>query len=192
MELSSLLHISGIVAIVGSFLYILGDLFLLAPNLGPIRSAGELVVDTAAAPTLRRRIYLLNTLNQLSASRLAGGALLGVFATPLVLFGTWQLYEGLRPAGEWLALVTALLLGSSYVIGAYVHGSFYHLGDRTYAVDLSSGGQERSGTGGASPARITASCQRSLTVPTGSFAERRKSCKTTNVSRTSATCRTIA
>ncbi|GAB4449660.1 MAG: hypothetical protein OHK0015_54900 [Chloroflexi bacterium OHK40] len=43
--------------------------------------------------------------------------------------------------------------------------------DRTYAVGLSSGGQARSGAGGASPARITASCHRSLTAPTGSFAE---------------------
>ncbi len=56
-------------------------------------------------------------------------------------------------------------------------------------MDRNSGGQARKGSGGVSPSRSTASCQRSLTATTGSSTAVRSSCSTTNVSSTRATCR---
>lgn len=134
MEQTLVLHVCGILAIIGSLLYAIGDLLLLAPAVGATRQSGKLVLDTDAVPQLRRRVFLFNVLNQLGARRLVWGALVGVFATPLVLVGMWLMYQGLQPAGAWLALPPVLLFGYAMIIGAYVHGSFYHLGETVHAL----------------------------------------------------------
>lgn len=134
MEQSFVLHISGIITIVGTLLYAIGDILLLAPAVGATRQASELLIDTEAVPQLRRRVFLFNVLNQLGTRRLAWGALIGVLATPLVLTGVWLMYQGLRPAGVWFALPPVLLFGYAMIIGAYVHGSFYHLGETVHAL----------------------------------------------------------
>lgn len=134
MEQTFILHICGVLAIVGSLLYAIGDILLLAPAIGATRQSGELVIDTDAMPQLRRRVFLFNVLNQLGTRRLVWGALIGVFATPLALVGMWLIYQGLQPAGAWLALPPVLLFGYAMIIGAYVHGSFYHLGETVHAL----------------------------------------------------------
>lgn len=134
MKQTLILHICGILAIVGSLLYAIGDILLLAPAVGTTRQSRELVIDTDAVPQLRRRVFLFNVLNQLGTRRLMLGALVGVLATPLVLVGMWMMYQGLQPAGVWLALPPVLLFGYAMIIGAYVHGSFYHLGETVHAL----------------------------------------------------------
>jgi len=64
----------------------------------------------------------------LTPRRMIWGALLGVFATPLVLAGHWQVLQGLNGGNAILALIAVLLFGSASVIGAFVHGTFYYLG----------------------------------------------------------------
>jgi hypothetical protein len=71
----------------------------------------------------------------LPAWRLMWGGLLGVFATSLVLAGFWQVYQGLAPAGAHLALPPVLLFVCASVLGAYVHGSFMHLGESVQALN---------------------------------------------------------
>jgi hypothetical protein len=63
------------------------------------------------------------------------GALLGVFATPLVLAGFWQVYKGLNGANESLTLATGLLFAVASVIGAFVHGTFYYMGEYIQALN---------------------------------------------------------
>jgi hypothetical protein len=61
--------------------------------------------------------------------------LLGVFATPLVLAGFWQVYQGMGGANNWWALATAVLFGIASIIGGFVHGSFYYMGEYVHALN---------------------------------------------------------
>jgi hypothetical protein len=66
--------------------------------------------------------------------RLIWGALLGVFSTPLILAGFWQVYQGLG-SGEALTFLTTLLFIVASVIGAFVHGTFYYMGEYVQALN---------------------------------------------------------
>lgn len=70
-----------------------------------------------------------------SPNRMTWGALLGVFATPLVLAGYWQIHRGLVVANESLALTTMLLFGIASVVGAFVHGTFYYMREYVRALN---------------------------------------------------------
>ena len=63
------------------------------------------------------------------------GALLGVFATPLVVTGYWLVYQGLGGAKDWVVLATVGLFGSASIIGAFVHGTFYYMGEYIQALN---------------------------------------------------------
>jgi len=121
------LHITGILAMLGALIYAIGDVLLLA---------GKVNMDDY--PNLKRFQKLLSDAEgmiALSPRRLTWGALLGVFATPLVLAGYWQVYRGLSGANETLVFVTILLFGFSSVIGAFVHGTFYYIGEYVHALN---------------------------------------------------------
>lgn len=121
------LRITGLLALLGAFLYAIGDVLLLAskasfenyPRLKPFR---KLLSDAEKMVVLPPR-------------RMIWGALLGVFATPLVLAGFWQVYQGLRGANEALTLLTGLLFAVASVIGAFVHGTFYYMGEYVQALN---------------------------------------------------------
>jgi hypothetical protein len=63
------------------------------------------------------------------------GALLGVFATPLTMAGYWQLLQGLGGTNSTLVLATVLLFGIGSVLGAFVHGTFYYMGEYVQALN---------------------------------------------------------
>jgi hypothetical protein len=71
----------------------------------------------------------------LPSNRMIWGALLGVFATPLVLAGLWQVYQGLNGANAALTLVTGLLFATASIVGAFVHGTFYYMGEYVQALN---------------------------------------------------------
>ncbi|KYF72827.1 hypothetical protein BE11_14120 [Sorangium cellulosum] len=133
-------RISGLFAALGSLIYAVGDVFLLAPKVGPTRGV-PLPIDTVARPELRRRAALLANLSILPPRRLLWGGLLGVFAAPLVLAGVYPIYQGLRPAGVAWALPPALLFAYAIAVGPFVHGSFIYLGETAQA--LRAGGPAR-------------------------------------------------
>ena len=111
----------------GSFLYAVGDVLLLASK-----------VNLDEYPKLKSFVKLLSDAEKmvvLSPSRMMWGALLGVFATPLVLAGYWQMYRGLTGANASLVLTTVLLFVCASVIGAFVHGTFYYLGEYVLALN---------------------------------------------------------
>src|SRR5215207_97220 len=126
-QLITPLRITGLLALIGAFLYAIGDVLLLAskaslddyPRLKPF---GKLLSDAEKMVVL-------------PANRMIWGALIGVFATPLILAGFWQVYQGLNGANESLTFVTGLLFGVASVIGAFVHGTFYYMGEYVQALN---------------------------------------------------------
>ena len=55
--------------------------------------------------------------------RLLLGHYLGVLMMPFFLIAIWHLYEGIRPAGAWLSIPVAALLGYVAAAGGGFHGS---------------------------------------------------------------------
>jgi hypothetical protein len=126
-QLLSSLRITGLLALVGASLYAIGDVLLLASK-----------VSLEQYPKLKPFAKLLSDAEKmvvLPANRMIAGALLGVFATPLVLAGIWQVYQGLNGANESLTLLTGLLFATASVIGGFVHGTFYYMGEYIQALN---------------------------------------------------------
>lgn len=126
-QIDIIIRITGLVALVGSFLYATGDVLLLASK-----------VNLDDYPALKPFTKLLSDAEKmvvLSPNRMGWGALLGVFATPLVMAGYWQIYRGLTGADTSFVLITILLFGCASIIGAFVHGSFYYLGEYVHALN---------------------------------------------------------
>src|SRR3972149_4859901 len=91
------LRITGSLAILGAILYAIGDVLLLASK-----------ASLDDYPKLKPYAKLLSSAERmvtLPPNRMIWGALLGVFSTPLVLAGFWQVYHGLAGANEAPALV---------------------------------------------------------------------------------------
>lgn len=121
------LRVTGLLAALGAFLYAIGDVLLLASK-----------VDLERYPKLKPFKKLLSDAERmvvLSPSRMLWGALIGVFSTPLVLAGFWQVYQGLSVTGSSLALATSLLFSIASVLGAFVHGTFYYMGEYVQALN---------------------------------------------------------
>lgn len=119
--------ISGMLAALGAIIYAVGDSFLLSAR-----------ADIASYPNLQPYEKLLSGTERMAGLpwwRLSWGGLLGVFATPLLLAGFWQVYQGLLPAGIGLALPPALMFVWASVVGAFVHGSFIYLGEYVQALN---------------------------------------------------------
>ena len=126
-QLTFLLRLTGLAALVGTLLYSTGDVLLLASK-----------VNLDKYPKLKPFEKLLDDAGKmvvLSPQCMIWGALLGVFATPLVLAGYWQIYRGLTGANAVLVLITIVLFGCASVIGAFVHGTFYYLGEYVLALN---------------------------------------------------------
>jgi hypothetical protein len=126
-QLLNSLRITGLLAFFGALLYAVGDVLLLASK-----------VSLDNYPRLKPFAKLLSDAEKMVAlppNRMIWGALLGVFATPLVLAGIWQVYQGLNGASESLTLITALLFAVASVIGAFVHGTFYYMGEYVQALN---------------------------------------------------------
>jgi hypothetical protein len=124
---TTILRITGLLALLGAFLYAIGDVLLLA---------GKLSLDDY--PKLKPFAKLLSgaeLMVTLAPSRMMWGALLGVFATPLVLLGYWQVYQGLGGANVSLVLTTVGLFAVASVMGAFVHGTFYYMGEYVHALN---------------------------------------------------------
>lgn len=120
-------RLTGLIALVGALLYAIGDVLLLASK-----------ANLNDYPKLKPFAKLLSDAEKmvvLPPNRMIWGALLGVFATPLVLAGFWQTYQGLNGGNETLTLITGLLFAIASVIGAFVHGTFYFMGEYVQALN---------------------------------------------------------
>jgi hypothetical protein len=114
---------SGMAGIAAAAAYTIGDVLLLGntataeafPHLA--RYADNLVVRRSA-------LFLAS-----STERLAAGALVAVFATPLYLAGIWHIYQASKPGGTRWSLPPFLLLVTGFSIVPFVHGSFFYVAE---------------------------------------------------------------
>ncbi|MDX1377374.1 MAG: DUF6796 family protein [Anaerolineales bacterium] len=118
---------AGLLAFLGAFLYAIGDVLLLASKAN--------LDDYPKIKPFARLLSDSEKMVVLSPQRMMWGALIGVFVTPLVLLGYWQVYQGLVGANGGAVLTTVSLFGSASVIGAFVHGSFFYLGEYVRALN---------------------------------------------------------
>jgi hypothetical protein len=121
------IQITGLLGILGSVIYAAGDVLLLASK-----------VSIDDYPKLKPFAKLLSDAEKmvvLAPNRMMWGALFGVFATPLVLLGIWQVYQGLGGGNDAVVLTTVGLFGIASVIGAFVHGTFYYMGEYIQALN---------------------------------------------------------
>ena len=126
-QLITPLRITGLLALLGVLLYAIGDVLLLASK-----------ASLDDYPKLKPFAKLLSDAEKmvvLSPKRMIWGALLGVFATPLVIAGFWQVYQGLRGGNISVVFVTIGLFGIASIIGAFVHGTFYYMGEYIQALN---------------------------------------------------------
>jgi len=123
----TILKTTGLLAFTGALLYAIGDVLLLASK-----------VNLDQYPKLKPFAKLLSDSEKmvvLSPKRMMWGALLGVFATPLVILGYWQVYQGLGGGMDWAVLATFGLFGCASIIGTFVHGTFYYMGEYIRALN---------------------------------------------------------
>ncbi|MCC7118780.1 MAG: hypothetical protein IT310_09665 [Anaerolineales bacterium] len=121
------LRITGLLGFLGAFMYAIGDVLLLANK-----------INKDDYPKLKPFAKLLSgaeIMATLPPNRMIWGALLGVFATPLYVVGYWHIYQGLGGANASVALAVIGLFGSASIIGAFVHGSFYYMGEYVQALN---------------------------------------------------------
>lgn len=121
------IQLTGLLAILGAALYAIGDVLLLAGRAS--------LKDYPKLQPFARLLSDAERMVVLSPARMMWGALLGVFSTPLVLLGFWQVYQGLGGANESLVLATFGLFSIASVIGAFVHGTFYYMGEYIQALN---------------------------------------------------------
>ena len=120
-------NLLGILAFVGATVYAVGDVLLLASK--------ATVEDYPKLKPYAKLLSSAERMTALSPTRLMWGALIGVFMTPLILFGFWHAYQGLSGVNAWAGMAVFGLFGFATVIGAFVHGSFYYMGEYVHALN---------------------------------------------------------
>jgi len=114
---------SGIAGIAGSVGYAIGDVLLL----GNSATAAEFPHLAKHVDTLlvqRSAVFLAS-----STGRLAAGALVGVFSTPLYLAGVWHIFLASKPGGPRWSVPPFLLLVIAMSTAPFVHGSFFYVAE---------------------------------------------------------------
>ena len=120
-------NLLGILAFIGATVYAVGDVLLLASK-----------ATAEDFPKLKPYTKLLSDAERMAAlspTRMMWGALIGVFMTPLVLFGFWHAYQGLSGVNAWAGLAVFGLFGIATIMGAFVHGTFYYMGEYIHALN---------------------------------------------------------
>jgi hypothetical protein len=118
---------TGILAIIGSFLYAIGDVLLLASKVN--------ITDYPKLKPFQKLLSDAEKMVVIPSEKMMWGALIGVFSTPLILTGFWQTFQGLTGANETLAIVTFVLFATASIIGTFVHGTFFYMGEYVKALN---------------------------------------------------------
>jgi hypothetical protein len=114
---------SGIAGIAGTAAYALGDVLLI----GNTATAAEFphLAQYVDHLLVRRSALFLAS----STERLAAGALVGVFATPLFLAGIGHIFLASRPGGTRWSLPPFVLMFTGVSMAPFVHGSFFYVAE---------------------------------------------------------------
>lgn len=110
------IRIAGLLGVLGMGLGVLADL------------ASGYSLQGAADVTTAFSVLSLETLSVFLVSKPTTEVILGhylaILGIPLGLFGLWQVYRGIEPAGRWLARGAWFLGVFGYVVGTLFHGTF--------------------------------------------------------------------
>lgn len=117
------LRLAGVAGIIAAIAWTAGDVLLLGAKASPAQY--PILAQYAAASW----VDVATATVGLPFERLAAGALVAVFTTPLYLASSWHLYWAIKPAGRWLALPSFVLLFIGWALAPFAHGSFYYLGE---------------------------------------------------------------
>lgn len=126
---------SALAGVVASACYAVGDVLMLGQRGTPeehrlLREEPDLHASAA--------VFLGS-----STKRMRAGALWGVFATPLHLTSSWQLYDALRPVGTGRAARIAGTFAAAQSLASYIHGTFYPWGATFHAAEQAEPGSEQ-------------------------------------------------
>lgn len=123
MKQRTVVRATGIAGIAAAAAYAVSDVLLLGRRADPEQHPALRGLEQIDKP-------LMPLLSMVPAPtrRLAAGALLGVYATPLYLAAAWHIHYGLAPAGPRRTLPPALLLAGGLALTSFAHGSFFHIG----------------------------------------------------------------
>ena len=114
---------SGIAGIAGSVGYAIGDVLLLG-NTATAAQFPHLATHADNLLVQRSAVFLAS-----STGRLAAGALVGVFSTPLYLAGLWHMFQASRPGGPRWSVPPFVLLVVAISAAPFVHGSFFYVAE---------------------------------------------------------------
>src|SRR5262245_58678081 len=130
MSKQNLLRWTGVAGIIAAIAWTLGDLLLLGNTSTPAEFPHLTAYKDDA--TVQNSIPFLNS----STEKLAAGALVAVFTTPLYMLGIWHLYlASKRGADKWPLWVFGLLfVGETFA--PFVHGSFFYIAEILKAIPL--------------------------------------------------------
>lgn len=112
------------VAALGAASYVVGDVLMLGgvkdAEANPVIARDD--VDEDMGVMISQPSWALRT-----------GALSGVLATPLYMFGVWDMINSVsrKSNGDFrpTAIMAGTLLMSGHCLASFIHGSFYHLGE---------------------------------------------------------------
>jgi len=119
---------SGIAGIAGSVGYAIGDVLLLG-NSATAAEFPHLASHLDNLLVQRSAVFLAS-----STERLAAGALVGVFSTPLYLAGIWHIFQASTPGGPRWSVPPFLLLVIAISTAPFVHGSFFYVAEILKAI----------------------------------------------------------
>jgi len=126
----ALLRWSGIAGIVAAIAWTIGDALLLGNTATAADYPFMADYDNTAHPSVENNLVesSLQFLNS-STERLAAGALVAVFTTPLYLIGFWHIYQASKVGGRGWSLPPAVMLLGAYTFAPFVHGSFFYVAE---------------------------------------------------------------
>jgi hypothetical protein len=115
---------SGVAGVAAALAWTIGDALLLGNRAATAADFPHLETHIGADIVDAGRVFLFS-----STPRLAWGALVAVFTTPLYLAGVWHLYLATESGGRRWAVPPFWLLVTGYSIAPFVHGSFFYVAE---------------------------------------------------------------
>jgi hypothetical protein len=155
----STLRLTGIAGIIAAICWTIGDALLLGTKVTAAQYPilAQYPGSDLASQVVQTGIQFFGA----SPQRLAAGALVAVFSTPLYLAGMWHIYLALKPAGRWSSRGPLLLLFTAFTFAPFVHGSFYYVAEMVKLLPV---------VDGVSQAAVLDSATRATTVLFGTYA----------------------
>lgn len=116
LTLRTRLRFAGVLGVLGMALGVAADLAsgYATGSTGEVASAFSVLLVENLDPFLAAKPY----------GQVVAGHYLAIVGIPLGIVGFWQVYQGIRPAGDWLPRVVWFLGVWGFVVGTVFHASF--------------------------------------------------------------------